>query len=211
MHKPRDLEAGFLLAEILRLEEKAPEAIEWYKKILAATPDHLPALQALAWSYFELHQYEAAQRTAQEAREIAPDDLHSALILAQIWIQQHQEKKALALLNSFSEKKLPPEAHALWLSTRGKAQLSLEENLPAYHSFRAALAKSPLLASALLGIGETYVRFGQKKEAQEYLEQALHVNPRLTKGYYLLGTLLQKSDPVQAKKYLEIFEKRQGK
>ncbi len=180
-HDPRDAEASFYVAEIFRLEEKLPQAVEAYKKAVKANPRHLAALQALAWSYSELHQYENAQRTVQQARGVASEDFNTTLIQAQIWIQQHQEKKALTLLDTVPQKKLTPQMQALWFSTRGKAYLGLKAYRKAYHAFRAAILKSPLLASALLGIGETYLHFGQMKEAKEYWEQAIHVNPKLKK------------------------------
>lgn len=204
---PKDGEANFFLAEILRSEERYLDAAGFYQKALFVLPRHLLALQALTWCQIELRQYAAAIRTVEKAQQVDPRDVHNTLLLAHIWIEQHQEGKALLILKT-PPASTAPELEALWLSTRGKAQLGLKEDLPAYHSFRAALEKSPLLASALLGIGTTYFRFGQVAEAKEYLELAIHVNPKLTEGYRLLSILLQKSHPALAKKYRETFVKR---
>ncbi len=204
---PKDGEASFFMAEILRSEERYLDAAGFYQKTLSVQPHHLLALQALTWCQLELHQYTAAMHTIKKAQQVSPHDVHNTLLLAHIWIEQHQEDKALVILK-MPPASLSPELEALWESTRGKAQLGLKENLPAYHSFRTALEKSPLLASALLGIGTTYFRFGQVAEAKEYLELAIHVNPKLTEGYRLLSILLENSHPALAKKYQEIFVNR---
>ena len=72
---PPSQDARLLLAGMEEQARNYPAAIEMYRKILAAAPDHVPSLNNLAYLLVEHgNQVDEGLRMAQKAKELAPND-----------------------------------------------------------------------------------------------------------------------------------------
>ncbi|MGA0164847.1 MAG: tetratricopeptide repeat protein, partial [Bdellovibrionota bacterium] len=102
-----------------------------------------------------------------------------------------------------TEKALVPYLKSL----EGDIFLSRGNTAQAKAAYSIALKEAPLTASALFGMGRIMILSHDQKRGALYLERALRIRPDLLEAHYLLGSLLEKSNPISAKKHLEIFTK----
>lgn len=107
---PRDTTALMLISVIHDQRSNYPAAREGYEKLLALNPRSVVALNNLAYLLSErLNETDKAQELAQRARQIAPNDPHSADTLGWILHRKRQYPWALSLLQEAADK-LPAEA-----------------------------------------------------------------------------------------------------
>ena len=95
-----DDQAGALMtgADILRQLGRHAEAIEWRQKVLAASPDDIPALSALAEDQRQARDLPRAAQTLERLLELRPKEaLGAAERLREVLIQSEQFERALAV------------------------------------------------------------------------------------------------------------------
>jgi tetratricopeptide (TPR) repeat protein len=107
---PKDVQALMLTGVLYDLQKQYAPARENYEKLLAINPDFSPALNNLAYLYSErFNLLDKAYETAQHARELLPQEPHTADTLGWILYKRHDYPRALSFLQDSAEK-LPEEA-----------------------------------------------------------------------------------------------------
>lgn len=100
-NKPNDIQSNMLLAE-RQIQQDRSAAIATYERVLKATPDNFVVLNNLAYLAFEDKNFSRAEELAQRAVELQSDNADAADTLAQIYIAQGKQERALALYEKVS-------------------------------------------------------------------------------------------------------------
>lgn len=203
---PRDFDVNFYLGEICRAESRFGDAVYYYQQGLRTKPNDDRALKSLAWSFFKMRYYAEALSNANKLLEQGPRDGQAAIIATRIFIKLKRFDEALATVQASlpqADKALVPYLKSL----EGDIFLSRGNPDQAKMAYSIALKEAPLTASALFGMGRIMILSHDHKRGALYLERALRIRPDLLEAHYLLGSLLAKSNPLSAKKHLEIFTK----
>lgn len=201
-----NFDANFYLAEAYRSEEKHAEAIFRYKKALKIAPNEPRALKSLAWSYFKIRFYSEALSSSQALLKIAPDDEQANIIIARTQLKLKRPKDAMATLTRVMDR-VNKTSTPYFQSVIGEILVFQGKPGEALDIFQKAIKAQPMLASALLGAGQLLLNKGQKKEASEYLERAVHIRPKMYDAHYWLARSLEESNPERAMRYFASFRK----
>jgi putative PEP-CTERM system TPR-repeat lipoprotein len=101
--RPRDLDARRALAALLLRQARRDEAIEEYRKIVAAAPDDAVSTNNLAWLYWEGKDARALEM-AREAYELARGRPEIADTYAWILAQSGDPRKSVEILSQVSDR-----------------------------------------------------------------------------------------------------------
>ncbi len=143
---PKDAGALMLIGMIHDTQKNYPAARDAYEKVLAINPNFGAAMNNLAYLYSQhLNQPERAFELAQKARELQPDEPHTADTFGWILSRRHQYPWALTLLQEAAAKlSTEPEVqyhlgmtHYL-MGEEAPARLALQRALQLSGSFQGA-------------------------------------------------------------------------
>lgn len=201
-----NFDANFYLGEAYRATDKYGEAIYRYKNALKIQKDEPRASKSLAWSYYKIRYYSEALTLAQRLSTIAPNDDQAPIILARINLKLKRESEALAILRKAIEK-APAASIPYYQSVEAEVLHRQGATLDALNTYKKALKSQPMLAGALLGVGRILLEEGKAKEAEDYLERAVRIKPKLYECHYYLGVALEASNPKRALRYFSHFRK----
>jgi len=191
-----DFDSHFFLAENYRAKKMHGDAIYFYRKSLEIRPKNPRVLKLLSWSYYEIKYYKKAFKIIKLLYSLNKKDPQIPIILCRILLKTKRLKLAKKVINR-ALKKLSVEdllVRPFYLSIKGEIELILGKPIFAEKYFREALNIEPFMASALLGLGKIYQKFGKKKKAITYLNRALRVRPQTIEAHALLGELFEKKD-----------------
>jgi len=97
---PQDMPALLRLAELQEEAGALDEALASYGKVLKINPDQVDALLGMGWIQLEhLEDFDAAQKSAQKARDLAPVDPKAAALLGTAVLRQGNSSYAYDLLS----------------------------------------------------------------------------------------------------------------
>jgi tetratricopeptide (TPR) repeat protein len=135
---PKDIGALMLIALIREQQKNYPAARDAYEQILAVSPKFINALNNVAYLYSEqLNEPDKAFAAAKKARELLPQEPHTADTLGWILFKKNQYRWALSLLEE-SALKLPDEPEVFY--HLGMARYMLGQDEAARQSLQHALA-----------------------------------------------------------------------
>ncbi|MGE0173883.1 MAG: tetratricopeptide repeat protein [Oligoflexales bacterium] len=201
-------EANFYLAESYRAREKYADAIFRYKKSLEAKPNDQKTLKALSWSYYKIRYYTEALRIIKELKGSADEGNEIAIITARILLKINRPEKALAVIHKAEALAKKSELPYLQ-SVEGDIQRATGDMDKAVEAYTEALKSQPLLAGALLGLGQALLPKDKKNQekALSYMERAIRVKPRYPEALYALGKAYESIDADKSMKYYKMFRK----
>lgn len=203
----KNYEANFYLAETYRAREKYAEAIFRYKRALEEKPQDPKSLKALAWSYYKIRYYAEALRHANALKNVAPQDNQVSIILARTLLKLERPEKALAVIRKAEALAKPSDLPYLQ-SVGGDIYRRMDDCNKGLTYYRNALKEQPLLAGALLGLGQCLLKTnGDTAQALTYMERAVRIKPTLAEGHYLLGKVYEKTDRAKSLKHYNQFRK----
>ena len=134
---PKDISALMLIGLISEQQKNYPTARDAYEKILAVNPRSVAALNNLAYLYSErFNEPDKAQAAAQKARELLPQEPHTADTLGWILFKKNQYRRALNLLEESAEK-LPDQPEVFY--HLGMTRYMLGQDEPARLALQRAL------------------------------------------------------------------------
>lgn len=203
---PLDFDLNYYLGEACRAEGRYGDAVYYYQQSLRIKPSDPRSLKALAWSFFKMRYYAEALSNVKKLMRIEPSDSQAAVIAARIYIKLKRFDEALATIQgamSSTDKLGLPYLKSI----EGDIFFNLGELARAKQAYSIALKEGPLTASALFGMGRVMKMANDKKRAVNYFERALRVRPELAEAHYLLGEILEETNPKLARMHLEIFTK----
>jgi len=207
-HFSDDFEANYYLAESYRTQDRFDDAIFYYRVALKQKADHVPAMKALAWSYFQIRYYRAAYDIARNLKKSVPNDIQVDIILGRVLNRMGRPDQALNIIRKsivLSNKDEQPFLRSVLgdiLESSGNCE-------QAEQVYRDALRDQPLLAGALLGLAKCMITRGQEVElARDFVERALRLKPKMIEALYWLAKSFEDSQPEKAARYYSQFHSR---
>jgi tetratricopeptide (TPR) repeat protein len=203
---PADFDTNYYLGEACRAEGRYGDAIYRYQQSLRIRPNETRALKALAWSFYKIRYYAEALNNSQKLMAADGKDVQASAITARILVKLRRFEEALNIVQS-AMKKADKETMPFLRSIEGDVYLATGNPGKAAESYGSALREAPLTASALYGMARIVNQNGQKDKSADFLERAIRVRPEMAEAHYLLGEVLEASDPAKSRKHFEIFSR----
>jgi len=203
---PADFDTNYYLGEACRAEGRYGDAIFRYQQALKIRPNEARALKALAWSFYKIRYYAEALNNSQKLLAADSRDVQASAITARILIKLRRYDEALNAIQ-LAMKKADKETTPFLRSIEGDIYLETSNPGRASESYGAALRDAPLTASALYGMARILNQTGQKDKAADVLERAIRVRPEMAEAHFLMGEVLESSNPAKSRKHFEIFAK----
>ncbi|HIK40171.1 tetratricopeptide repeat protein [Thermoleptolyngbya sp. M55_K2018_002] len=116
----------FIQGELAQTLGDLALASEAYERILAAQPNEVGALSALAGVRFQQRQYAAAQRLYQQVLTLRPDDLETQRVMAELYLAQDQIQRGIRQLRQV---RTAQDAQGVINPTVGDRLQQVEHNL----------------------------------------------------------------------------------
>ena len=191
-----DTEWGDLFLE----KHQLGEAAKSFQAALKNQPDYTPALVGLARALAQENP-PAAERSAQRALELNPNDVTAHLVLAELAVMEDKKdeaRAAIAKAQSINPNSL--EAHAL------QAALNYVEGNDAEYkaAINAALKINALYGEAFRVVGEVTARYYRFEEAAEQARRAIAIDRENPRSHADLGShLMRTGDERNARRALE--------
>ncbi len=141
-----------------------------------------------ALAYYKAGEFPEALREALLAKEADPNDPEIYNLLGLIYLGRKDEEKALQYFTKALE--LDPK-YSEALNNVGSVYLLKNQFDQAISYFKKAL-ENPLYEKpyiALTNLAYAYYRKGDRQKAIDYLDQALHYNPRYSLAYFYRGLM----------------------
>ncbi len=185
---PKHLDTYRLAAEATTENGDLTGAIELFRRVLSADPEHFVAYAGLGAIFDQQRQTDEAIWHLERANEIAPANLE---------IRQE-------LLRLYAEIEDTPRAR-LKLTPGGLARLYVQEGLfaPAIQELRAIVDADPNRFDARVALAETLWRAGKIREAADVALHLLDPLPYCLKANLILGATFQETGLPEAEVYLK--------
>jgi tetratricopeptide (TPR) repeat protein len=186
-------EAQYNLANALKAQGRAEEALAGYRKVLQLAPSVAEAHCAVAMGYLELGQPQEALACSLRALELKPGLVDAWVNLGSAYSQLGQFAEAEAAYGRALE--LRPafaEAH----NNLGNALRNLERLEEALEAYRRTIALQPGFVDAYYGAGEALTGLKRPDEAVVMLQRLVERAPG-DKAYTRLGVALQAADRIE--------------
>ena len=150
---PDDVAVALVLANKHLAANALVEASEVYSIILRQRPDHIVAMNNLAWVSWRLGELEIAEKLASRGLQLSPDNTRLMDTLADIHLSQGDAPAALPLLRRVAHGRQGGPATQLKLAralaqtgNRAEARVLLQQLLAAHHDFPERAAAERLSA-----------------------------------------------------------------
>jgi tetratricopeptide (TPR) repeat protein len=212
------------------MERKYADAATALDRAVAIEP-RLPGAQAMrGLCYYELYQPQKAIPAFQAAVRINPADKHALLYLGKSQIQAHNYRAAANTLEKLAEEppsadpdvfynlslayiklmlesvrrlgQVAPASYQFWLLLAQDGEARGDEQA-AIRNYQQALRVKPDAVGVHYGLGSVYAKVGKYDDAAEELKKELQINSNDSLALWKLGELALRTDPEQARKYLE--------
>lgn len=191
---PKDAQAYFLKAFLLRSLNQFPQAIEQYRRGLTLAPHKTRMRRQLAEVLMDNDEFDAAGKEIALCRAENPDDDELDFLSAQLAHQQQKLPEALQLLDRVIEKE-PENVAARQL--RGRIQLELEKYDQAADDLQWVVRREPTDTVAREALGRVLQLQGKRDAAEEHLQfvsQATQVQSEVSR---LIRQTLSQPDDVE--------------
>ena len=176
---PDDVQSLVTLGDIMRANKRYPEAIEYYNKVIAATPKpeskHWIFWYARGTSYERLKKWPAAEADLLKALQLAPDQPLVLNYLGYSWIdQQRNLKQGLAMIEKAVAAR-PDDGYIV--DSLGWAHYRLGNYREAVRHLERAVELKPEDPVLNDHLGDAFWRIGREREARFQWEQSLTLKP----------------------------------
>lgn len=166
-------------------EDKAAEAMEWYKKAFAYNPKYYPASNNLGWAYARLKNKDSAVYFYHKALAVMPTFTTTIYNLATLYFDAFNDDSAI-----FYNKKLIPLLSAPNASVYNRLGISyeyLKEPDSAIAYYEKAISLVPEEPVYYRNMGNTYYNSNQYTKAIQFYEQSNALLPDSIKTYFNLS------------------------
>ena len=183
----KEVVAALESAQILAKQEKWPEAIELYRRVLARSPRNEAAELELSKAYRGVHNYEEARIILNTARRQHPKSVAILFALGSLEIEAESFDAAIATLQSALE--LAPNEVKL-RNLLGSAYLSKGDATAALAQFEKVLARDPANQLAHFSRAQIFADTDQNEKALADAEKVVEARPGYLPGRALLAKIL---------------------
>jgi tetratricopeptide (TPR) repeat protein len=213
------------------MQRKYRESTNVLEKAVKLSPRLAGAHVILGLDYYQLYESQKAVNALQAALRLNPSDTNALLYLGKSQIQMRDYRSAAKTLERLVDSK-PADAEGLYTLSLSYMKLMLEsvnrlgeaapqsylfsllmaqdaearnDDETAISKYREALALRTKLDAVGIhyALGSVYARTGKYEEAAEEFKKELEVNPNDSLALWKLGELALRTDPQEARHYLE--------
>lgn len=174
------------LAQVALRRGQFAEAVSLGRRILATTPDHLPAKQMLSFASAQIGDNATGIQYLSEILEAQPDNVDALMGISQLLRNEGRLEEALGHAEHAAE---ISGGQGSVLHNYGRILLGMRRHQEALDSFNQVLALNPRFAPALIDRGAVLQEMGRASEAAEDLRAAIEINPEAVPAYMRLGNL----------------------
>jgi tetratricopeptide (TPR) repeat protein len=155
-------------------EGKTDEAIGYFQKSLAISPDHAVAVRNLGNAYRQKKDWDAARKTLEHALALNPEDAEANYGLGMVYAQLNDTSRAYEFLQkALAARPAYPEA----LNNLGILYLRTGRPAEAKKSFAESIRLAPEFDQSYLNLARVYAIEGNNASARATLEELLKVHP----------------------------------
>jgi Flp pilus assembly protein TadD len=183
----KEVAAALESAQSLAKQEKWPEAIELYRRVLARSPRNEAAELGLSDAYRGVHNYEEARAILNTARRQHPKNVPILFALGSLEIEAESFDAAIAALRSALA--LAPNEVKL-RNLLGSAYLSKGDSAAALAQFEKVLARDPGNQLAHYSRAQLFADTDQNEKALADAEYVVAAKPEFLPGRALLAKIL---------------------
>ncbi len=159
------------------------------------TPDDANALLYLGKSQIRSRDYRGAVRTFEKLNELKPNDADVLYGLSLAYMKLMVES-----FNRLGE--VAPRSYQVWLLLAQDAESRGDDDVAMQH-YREALRAKPNAVGTHYALGSVYARTGKFEEAAKEFKKELGINADDSLALWKLGELAIRTDPREARHYLE--------
>ncbi len=163
------------------------EAVDQFRIVLAAEPASAIAHLDAGASYYNLRQYDKADKELNAALAISPRYAKAELLLARTMAQQGQYDQAAAEFNHVLQE--TPDSYDAHYGLGTLAAVRGDWN-DSEKQLKAALAIEPAAAETHNTLGNVYLHQGELAKARSEFEEAVRLKPNYASAHYNLGVVL---------------------
>jgi tetratricopeptide (TPR) repeat protein/peroxiredoxin len=155
-------------------EGRTGEAIGYFQKALALSPDHLIALDNLGSAYRQQKRWDDARKTYERALEVSPNDAEANYGLGMVFAQNDDTARAYdSLQRALKLRPVYPEA----LNNLGILYLRTQRRDEAVASFEECIRVAPAFDQSYLNLARVYVIEATPEKARAVLLELLKQHP----------------------------------
>ena len=213
------------------MQRKYRESTTVLEKAVKLSPRLAGAHVILGLDYYQLYESQKAVDALQAALRLNPSDTNALLYLGKSQIQMRDYRKAAKTLERLVDSR-PADPEGLYTLSLSYMKLMLEtvnrlgqaapqsylfsllmaqdaearnDDETAISKYREALALRvrPDAVGIHYALGSVYARTGKYEEAAEEFKKELEINPNDSLALWKLGELALRTDPQEARRYLE--------
>ncbi|MBT8129237.1 MAG: PEP-CTERM system TPR-repeat protein PrsT, partial [Gammaproteobacteria bacterium] len=201
------LSASLGLADIERKEGNLDQSIEIYKQLVKLNKGGSIPMLALAMLSAQQGDEDAMLKWLEKARESAPEDIRSRIILSNYYFTAKQYEKADLILREVVS--LAPD-NAETMALQGRNLIAQKRYNEALQPLKSLVAIIPRSAHARTLLGEAHARLGKISDAHEQLSQALDIDPDNVLALGLMSEIeLKKGDSEKSLKHAMSLQRAQ--
>jgi tetratricopeptide (TPR) repeat protein/peroxiredoxin len=165
---------------------RTQEAVEYFRKALELSPDHLVALENLGNAYRQQRNWAEAQKALERAVEVGPEDPEANYSLGMVFAQTDDTNHAYEYLqNALKFRPGYPEA----LNNLGVLYLRTRRRDDAIASFEECIRAAPQFDQSYLNLARVYALEGARGKARSVLDALLKQHPDHAQAKQLLEQL----------------------
>jgi len=176
-------------AREMGLDGKVDEAIPIIQSIIASDPEVTDAYFALGNIYFQAQRYQDAITYFEQALGRKPDDSFAAINIALAYEAMGKFEEAEKFLLGYLEKGFSDPQFYFMLGNMNYIRKNYDQAIPYFEKCLASNAESGGSYSLL---GAIYIIKDDLPRAEECLQKALEINPRLNNLHYFRAELAEK-------------------
>lgn len=184
--------AGFLKGKMELARNRLEQALDRFDTVARAKPQYAPVHYYKGLALLRLDRTKPARESLERAVELAPDQLHARLLLADGYIQDYQQGNA-TLAGKHIEyilQRFP--AHRETLTLLGNLRIRTRDYAGAEEAFQQVVRRYPDDPRAHYRLGFVHYLQDQKQEALAQFKESLALDATQTRALTLsVNTLLQ--------------------
>ncbi len=184
--RPDIVEAHANLGAALSHLRRFDEAIAEYELALAGAPDNLQIRANLALAYYKAGRIDRAATEFETLHNRAPQEKRFTLLLADCWLQQGENRKAIALLDPLD----PQYGDDLTFSYLYGTALMRDNRMQRGQEIMDRILKNGDSAQARVLMASARMRRLDWQGARTDLERAIEIDPTLPGVHSLYGVVL---------------------
>lgn len=199
------LETGYVMAELLRQQEKYAVALNVYREILQTEPDFPEVHGKLS---FLLYQLQDASEAINEAKAALAENPNDAEAHKNEGLALEQARKFDAAIGEFKEALRIKPDYAVVHYDLGILYYDMHSYDDSIAEYKKAIVLNPNDESAHYNLGNTYKDKGDAASAILEFREAKRLNPNDPMARHNLAAMLMKQSPGVAIKEMQELEKR---